>query len=62
VDGSFLVPIDGDLSSAAADDGAFTGGDLTIVVDITLGEIILELFGDVDVFLHVFRRGADAHP
>src|SRR5437868_2834775 len=55
VNGAALITVDRDLSAAATDDSALARLYCRDVVLLTLGEIILVLLGDVDVFSHVFR-------
>src|SRR5688500_1415004 len=53
VNRSFLVPIDGDLSSPSPDDRAFTSRDLSVVIDVALREVILVLLRNVRVLADV---------
>jgi len=61
VDRSFLVTVHRDLAASTSDDRSLTGWYLPVVVNIAFSEIILELFGDVDVLLHVVERRTQRH-
>jgi len=58
VDIAALIAIDGDLASTAANHRSFAGFDASDITDIAGREVILVLFGDVQIFLDVFRSRA----
>src|SRR6266576_924670 len=61
VDVAALVAVHGNLSTTAADYRPITRLDGSDVVEVTPGEVVLELFGDVQVFSQVLRRRLESH-
>src|SRR4051812_46138569 len=54
-----LIAVDRHFASSSTDDGSFTRFDLSHLLDITLREPVLVLFGDVDVLLQIFGSCAE---
>src|SRR6185312_5749803 len=60
VEAAILIAVDGDLPPTAANHSAIARLDRIDRGSLATGEVVLVLFGDVGVFLHVLGSGAKA--